>query len=93
MKRRAKTRAFAELVVAARDEGKLEEAWVRPNNFGFERRDRHHDVLMSLKDVRKMAKHRSQDKCEAWLRTNFWHVASALECLSTHATDERRPTR
>jgi hypothetical protein len=79
-KRRAP--AFAELVEAARADGHLE--WPLGMHYADdapEQIDDMADLLISLKDHRKRAKHQGSDEARAWLTVHFWPAGVVLERL------------
>lgn len=79
-KRRAP--AFAELVEEARADGHLE--WRLGMHYADEEPeqiDDMGDLLISLKDHRKRAKHQGSDEARAWLTVHFWPAGVVLERL------------
>jgi hypothetical protein len=78
-KRRAP--AFAELVEEARADGHLE----LPLGMHYDDEpgqiDDMGDLLISLKDHRKRAKHQGSDEARAWLTVHFWPAGVVLERL------------
>ena len=78
-KRRAP--AFAELVEKARADGHLE--WPLGMHYDDqpEQIDHMADLLISLKDHRKRAKHQGSDEARAWLTVHLWPAGVVLEHL------------
>lgn len=91
--RRASRLSFAELVEGAAGAGLLSVGGhtLRTQPSGSSQRgpqDLARSTLLSLKDARKVAKHRGAAGAREWLDEYFWTAVSILESLSRHA-DQR----
>lgn len=88
--RRAKKLSFAELVAVARGQGLFSPYAGQPDLVASHRATEQGQkaeaataaLLLTMKDVRKQARHAGRAGAKAWLDEHFWEVAATLERLA-----------